>query len=96
MVKTLIIIALLSLGACAGYNPPQIVEVQMPVLYCPAPTELVKPIYDTSFLITSDQGDYEKIAKSYVLTLIRMDTYIQALELQLESYKGLDNGITDK
>lgn len=97
MVKLLItLISISLLFGCAGFKAKKIVEVKVPVLYCPAPVEIDKPKYDTTFLVPSDKGDYEKIAKSYVLTFIKMDKYIETLELQLEAYKGLNDGTTNK
>lgn len=97
MVKHIIILlSVILMTGCAGFKAKNIVEVKVPVLYCPAPVEYERPNYNTSYLKPSDKGDWEKIAKAYVVTLLEMQAYTEKLELIIESYRGLNNGIADQ
>lgn len=98
MVK-IFIVALLafSIGGCSSLGKPKdVIYIDVPILVCPAPTEVDKPVLLTEDLSIDDLGNYEKITKAYVASLISLSYYAKTLEEQLEFYKGLRHGVTNE
>ena len=96
MVKLIIvlsIITLLSIGmfGCETNNRAKIVKV--PIIICPVPEHILDPILPVDVLTNEDKGDWEKIAKSYALSLVRQEAYIEKLKAQLEVYRSSNGEI---
>lgn len=88
--KQLVLATIAILLTGCGFLPVQekIIQVDRPILYCPAPKwELAKSPYPLAVDgITKDMSAGE-VAKRYNASIIQLRDYSQRLELMLEQYQ---------
>lgn len=89
----------LLLTGCA-FSPPkvrtEVVNVDRPVLYCPAPDyeKIQRPKSLPTDAITPTTSDGE-VAVRYKATIMVLEAYIQRLELALDGYKDTSSSLDD-
>lgn len=74
------------LVGCETTNRAKIVKV--PIVICPVPEHTPEPVLPIDALTDEDTGNWEKIAKSYAVTIIRLQAYADTLQQQLEVYRS--------
>ena len=82
-------ILVLSLSGCAGKQiriRSEVQEVQVPLLYCPAPAEMVQPSLPIHQMTPEQLADEGEVVKHYKATVRVLLGYIGELETSLESY----------
>ena len=82
-------ISFLLIGCATTVRKVQVVKV--PVVSCPVPERIKQPILPIDLLSDKDVGNWRKIAESYAITIIKLESYTNSLEEQLEIYRS-ENG----
>ena len=100
MVKYLIIVAIsFMLVSCQATNTRAKI-VKIPIIICPVPEYTIEPTLPIEALTSDDKGDWEKIAKSYAVTIVKLQAYSKDLKEKLEVYRSgngeVIDGITNK
>lgn len=93
-----IIIALLlvvSLSGCVTEHTTRAKIVKIPIIICPVPEHTEIPVLAIEALTEEDKGDWEKIAKSYAVTIIRLQAYSKDLREQIEVYRSGNGEVTE-
>lgn len=88
MAKISILIIILLLIGCSS-NPiveSKIQYVNKPILYCPEPPTVEKPILLIDNLSENDKNNPGLVAKTYKATIKQLTNYIEQLELILGQY----------
>ena len=85
----ILLIAVLFLLGCT--NQPvriktEIQEVKVPILYCPAPPNIEKPLLPIHQMTTQQKNNQAEVAKHYAATIKVLFGYIKQLELALQLY----------
>ncbi len=90
MVKIFAIIGLaLMLGACGPGTIKLRTEVQqvyVPLLYCPAPPDILRPTLAIHDLVDEDANDPGKVVMYYKATVQQLEGYISELEAIVKQY----------
>jgi hypothetical protein len=76
-------------SGCAGKQiriRSEVQEVQVPLLYCPAPAELIRPQLPIHMMTPEQLADEGEVVKHYKATVRVLLGYIEELETSLESY----------
>lgn len=89
--KKLIVAAMLVVlvSGCAGKQiriRSEVQEVQVPLLYCPAPPELNQPVLPIQEMTEEQKADPGEVAKYYKATVRALLGYVGELEKALDSY----------
>lgn len=84
-----LIIALLVVMIISGCTTHQTraTVVKVPIVVCPIPEYIVDPILPIDLLRAEDNGDWEKIAKSYAASIVRLEAHNETLKAQLQVYR---------
>lgn len=95
MVKIFAILALaLSLVACGPGTIKLRTEVQqvyVPLLYCPAPPDILRPTLAIHSLSEEDAGDPGKVAMHYKATVKQLEGYVTELEAIVKQYDKVND-----
>jgi hypothetical protein len=88
--KIIIIVAILSILVGCGNKQirirSEIQEVQVPLLYCPAPPTTNQPILPIHEMSPDQLNDNGEIVKYYKASMLVLLGYIEELETSLQSY----------
>ena len=82
------------ISGCSIFNKDRIViqtevqEVQVPLLYCPAPPSIVRPVLELNELTDAQFAHDGELAKAYAVTILQLIGYASELEQSLETYDG--------
>lgn len=82
-------VLVLLLSGCAGKQiriRSEVQEVQVPLLYCPAPAEMTQPLLPIHQMTPDQLADEGEVAKHYKATVRVLLGYIGELETSLKSY----------
>lgn len=94
---TVLLISFVLMG-CETTTRAKVVKV--PIIICPVPEHSPIPVLAIDALVEADKGNWEKIAKSYAASIVRLEADNKKLRAQLEVYRSgngeVIDGITDK
>ena len=82
---------MLSVGlqGCFGSKELVIKEDEVPILYCPAPTEIKRPELPIHEMTDEQKASPGEVAKYYKATVKILIGYVKELESQLNQYKEI-------
>lgn len=83
------LVAVMFISGCAGKQiriRSEVQEVQVPLLYCPAPADLQQPPLPIHQMTPEQRADAGEVVKHYKATVRVLLGYIEELETSLESY----------
>lgn len=73
----------------------QVQEVQVPLLYCPAPPQLSQPALPIHIMTSQQKSSSGELVKHYKATIQSLFGYIDELEQALESYNNANKSYDD-
>lgn len=90
MARIITIILLLFVLVGCGTKPirikTEIQESYVPILYCPAPPEIKRPVLAIDLMTEEQLNDPGELVKHYKATIIQLQGYITELETIRDSY----------
>lgn len=98
MIRNIILILIITplLSGCFGRSVRNTVqEVQVPLLYCPAPPELVRPVLPIHLMTTDQLKNEGEVVKHYKATVRSLIGYTDELEQALKSYEDANTAYDD-
>lgn len=79
---------LLFMVGCQTTHTTRAKIVKVPIIVCPVPEHVIEPFLPIEALTEADKGDWEKVAKSYAISIVKLQAYARDLEAKLEVYRS--------